>query len=177
MNLANALSLVGLVITGATLQAVPVDMHLADETRAALALRARYGVNELVSPSTIYVHSESAHHMTEHYTRIATRGADGRWTVISIGEEQSGPVGPPGPPELIPEERRTLSARDSQHLDELLRRPALYRQHSPHARDVGPGTTFHTIEIVTPSGHAVMRWTGRLPGLAGGVADLIMGRG
>ena len=97
--------------------------------------------------------------------------------MVSIGEEQSGPVGPPGAPELIREERRTLSAGDSVDLDRLLQRRAIYRQHSPHAREVAVGTTFHTMEIVTPQGHVVLQWSGRLRGLAGAIADFIMGRG
>jgi hypothetical protein len=174
--------MIGLVIAaalaiGSTRHSSAATPQLADETLEAIQLRARLGVHELTSTSTIYVHSQSAHYTTEDFTRIATRGADGRWTVISIGEEQSGPVGPPGPRELIPEERRVLSERESHDLDELLRRPAFYRQHSPHARDVGPGATFHVMEIVTPAGHNVLRWTGRLRGLAGAVADFIMGRG
>ena len=157
--------------------AEPMRPQLAPETLEAIRLRARLGVHELTSTSTIYVHSESAHYTTEDYTRIATLGANGRWTVVSIGEERSGPVGPPGVPELIPEERRGLSAGDSDDLNRLLHRQALYHQQSPRPHEVAVGATFHTMEIVTPQGHVVLRWTGRLRGLAGVVADFIMGRG
>jgi hypothetical protein len=138
---------------------------LADETRAALALRARHGVHERVSPSTIYVHSESSHHVTEEYTRVATRGADGRWTVISIGERGPGILRIPV--EVVPEERRALASGEGQDLDRLLHWRALYRQTSPREREVGVGAAFHTMEIVTPQGHAVFRLTGRLRGWAG----------
>jgi hypothetical protein len=148
--------------------------QLADETRAALALRARHDVHEHVSPSTIYVHSQASHHVTEEYTRVATRDAVGRWTVISIGE--TGPGLLRIPLEVMPEERRTLASGEGQDLDRLLHWRALYRQTSPREREVGVGATFNTMEIVTPQGHAVFRWAGRLRGWAGAVADLIMGR-
>jgi hypothetical protein len=111
--------------------------QLADETRAALALGARHGVHERVSPSTIYVHSESSHHVTEEYTRVATRGADGRWTVISIGERGPGLLRIPV--EVVPEERRTLASGEGQDLDRLLHWRALYRQTSPREREVWVG--------------------------------------
>jgi hypothetical protein len=95
--------------------------------------------------------------------------------VISIGE--TGPALLQIPTRVSPEERKILTPRESQDLDRLLHWRALYRQASPRAREVGPGAAFHTLEIVTPQGHAVFRWTGRLRGWAGAVADLIMGRG
>lgn len=76
----------------------------------------------------------------------------------------------------MPEERRVLGAGDGQDLDRLLRWPALYRQPNPRESEVGVGAAFHTMEIVTPRGHAVFRWPGRLRGWAGAVADMIMGR-
>jgi hypothetical protein len=169
------LSLVGLLLAGAAVQATTVDARLADETRTALALRARDGVQELPSASTIYVHSDATHHFTEEFTRIASRGADGRWTVISIGETRPGLVG--SGIQVSPQERRILTAGEGQDLDRLLHWRPLYRQSSPGEREIAVGTAFHTMEIVTPQGHAVFRWTGRLRGWAGAVADLIMGRG
>jgi hypothetical protein len=171
----SALLLWGLLLAGAAGQADAGQPRLADETRIALALRARHGVRELPSASTIYVHSEAAHHLTEEYTRIASRGADGRWTVVSIGEERPGLVG--SGTEVIAEERKILDAGEGQDLDRLLHWRPLYRQSSPRQGEVAVGTAFHTMEIVTPQGHVVFRWTGRLRGWAGAVADLIMGRG
>ena len=46
----------------------------------ALDLRARNGVQELSSASTIYVHSDATHHFTEEFTRIASRGDHQRTT-------------------------------------------------------------------------------------------------
>jgi hypothetical protein len=155
-----------LLLTAAPGQSVAPRPQLAEETMEAIRLRARLGTHELTSSQTIYVHSQSAHHVTEDFTRIATRGADGRWTVISIGEERAGPVGPPGPPQPIPEERRVLTASESEHLDRLLHWPPLYHQSSPGERNLGVGAYFHVMEIVTPQGHAVLRWNGRLRGWA-----------
>jgi hypothetical protein len=175
MSTANALALVSLLFATATVQAATPHSQLADETRAALDLRARNGVHELVSASTIYVHSEARHHVAEEFTRVVSRGMDGRWTVSSIGE--TGPGLLRIPIEVSPEERKILPVRDGQDLDRLLHWRALYRQTSPREREVGVGAAFHTMEIVTPQGHAVFRWTGRLRGWAGAVADLVMGRG
>ena len=166
-----------LLLTGAPGSSVAPPPQLAEETLEAIRLRARLGVREMASTQTIYVHSQSSHYVTEDFTRVATRGADGQWTVISIGEERAGPVGPPGPPQLIPEERRILGAGESEHLDRLLHWPPLYRQSSPGERNPGVGAYYHVMEIVTPQGHIVLRWNGRLRGWAGAVADLIMGRG
>ena len=171
--------MIGSLIAALLLAAQPAPAsaarpQLANEIQQAMQLRARHGVQEQSSPSTIYVHSLAAHHLTEEYTRVATRGPDGRWTIVSIGETRPGLVGTGT--EVIPEERRILDAGDSRDLDRLLHWRALYRQSSPRGREVGVGASFHTMEIVTPQGHIVLRWTGRLRGWAGAVADLIMGR-
>ncbi|HEX8667279.1 MAG TPA: hypothetical protein VF727_02780 [Allosphingosinicella sp.] len=76
---------------------------------------------------------------------------------------------------IIPEERKTLLTQDSRQLDRLLARASLFREKSPRQRDVGVGAAFHTMEITTPHHHTVIRWTGRLRGKTGAVADLIMG--
>ncbi|MBV9882122.1 MAG: hypothetical protein JO276_03860 [Sphingomonadaceae bacterium] len=169
-----ALTLAALLLTGPQSARPAAPPQLAPEIQEDLRLRARLGVHELASAWTIYVHSEAAHHLTEHYALVATRGADGRWTLISIGEESSGLL--QVPTRALPEERRVLGAGDSQDLGRLLRWPALYRQPNPREREVGVGAAFHTMEIVTPRGHAVFRWAGRLRGWAGAVADMIMGR-
>jgi len=155
-----------------------VIRHFGEQKVGARAsYRARHGVHDPASPSKIYVHSYSAHHETEEFTRVATRGPNGDWTIVSIGEETPGPVGPTGPTTVTAETRRTLSAGEGEHLDRLLHWRPLYRQPSPREREAGVGAAFHTMEIVTPQGHAVFRWTGRLRGWAGAVADLIMGKG
>lgn len=148
---------------------------LAPETIQAIQLRRRLGVHDPESPSIIYVHSEAAHHVTDEYTRVATRGADGRWTIVSIGEERSALL--QIEPRPLPQETNALGPIDSAALDRLLHMRALYDRRPSRERAAAVGDYFHTIEIVTPQGHVVMRWTGRLRGRLGRVADLIMGRG
>jgi hypothetical protein len=148
---------------------------LAPETIQAIQLRRRLGVEDPESPSVIYVHSQAAHHVTDEYTRVATRGADGRWTIVSIGEERSGILRIA--PQPSPRETRVLGPGDSAALDRLVHGRALYGQRPPREREAGIGGYVQTMEIVTPRGHVVTRWTGRLRGGLGRVADLIMGRG
>ena len=171
--------MIGLVIAAMLLAAGPgaslaAPPPVAEEIQEGLRLRARNGVQQLSSAWTIYVHTQSAHHLTEEYIRVATRGANGRWTLVSIGETRSGLLHMPT--QVLPEERRDFGSGDSEDLDRLLRWPPLYRQRSPRGREVGVGANFNTMEIVTPHGHAVFRWTGRLRGWAGAVADMVMGR-
>jgi hypothetical protein len=149
--------------------------RLAPETIQAIQLRRRLGVEDPQSRSIIYVRSEAAHHLTDEYVRVATRGADGRWTIVSIGEERSGIL--QIEPQPLPRETNLLGPADSAALDRLLRMRALYGQRPPRERQAAIGAYFHVIEIVTPQGHVVMRWTGRLRGRLGRVASLIMGCG
>jgi hypothetical protein len=148
---------------------------LAPETIQAIQLRRRLGIRDPEGPSVIYVHSEAAHHLTDEYTRVATRGADGRWTIVLIGEERSGIL--QIEPRPLPQETTALGPADSAALDRLLHLRALYNQRPPREREAALGAYVHAMEIVTPRGHVVMRWTGRLRGRLGRVADLIMGRG
>ena len=150
------------------------DPTLAPEIQQAIQLRARNGLRELTSSHTIYVHSISAHHLTDEYTRVATRGTNGIWQVISIGEERQGLVG--RETRLIPEARRMLTRIESRNLDRLLRQPALFGETPRLRRNPPIGAIFHTMEIVAPGRRTVVRWTGRLRGMTGQVADLIMGR-
>ncbi len=166
--------LTALLISAASLQAQTGASDLAPEIVQAGELRRRLGVVDPPSMHRIYVHSQSAHHLIVEYTRIAGRGPDGRWTVVSIGEERPGLVGTEI--RTIPEERRNLTAAEADRLDRLLRSDAVYRQTSPQEDDVPIGEYFHVMEIVTPERRTVIRWTDRLRGPAGRVADLIMGR-
>jgi hypothetical protein len=147
---------------------------LAPETIQAIELRQRLGVRDPESPSIVYVHSQAAHHVTDERTRVATRGADGRWTIVSIGEERSAILRIE--PRPSPRATNVLGPADSAVLDRLLHMRALYGRRPPREREAGIGDYFHIMEIVTPQGHVVMRWTGRLRGRPGRVADLIMGR-
>ena len=148
---------------------------LAPETQHGLDLRARYGVEAPTSLQTVHIQSASAHHLSEDYSALATRGADGRWTVSIVGEE--GPALLRIETRLIPETRKTLSAQEGEALDRLLAKTALYRQASPAMpRDIGVGAAFHTMEIRAPQGRSVIHWVGRLRGNAGRVADLVIGR-
>lgn len=147
---------------------------LAPETEKCLALRAKYGVETPASEDRVLAYSEAEHHTAQAYCAVAWRDADGRWTVSGTGEESSGLLRIPTA--QIPETKRVMTPSEGLQMDRLLASRALYRQGSPKDGELGVGAMFHTIEIVSPHGHQVIRWTGRLKGKAGQVADLVMGR-
>lgn len=164
---------VAMLLLGTWLPSGASGQTLAAETRQGLELRERLGVQSHTSSSTIWVFSEAAHHTHETFARVATRDEQGLWSVSGVGEE--GPALLRIEQRIIPEERKTLSIQDSRQLDRLLARDSLFLEKSPRQRDVGVGAAFHTMEIITPDRHTVIRWTGRLRGKTGAVADLIMG--
>lgn len=166
-----------MLLTGAAqLAPVPGRGSLAPEIAEAMRLRARLGVEEQASAATVYLSSRSHHHLVQDHTSVATRDASGGWTVVFAGETRAGLVR--REPTAMPLETRRLSAAESRQLNWQLRSPSLYRQLSPRPRGgLSMDSYWHVMEIVTPQGRAVFRWNGRLGGVAGNVADLIIGRG
>jgi hypothetical protein len=147
------------------------------EIKSALALREKYGIQEPVSASIIYVDSISVHHTKQEYSTIGWRGKNGDWSISGMGED-----GPGGllviSPMVIPERVGKLSVIDNTALDHLLDSRKLYEE-SPRSRldKTSHVATSHTMEIITPNGHVVVRWVGRLKGRLGQVADIVLGKG
>jgi hypothetical protein len=75
----------------------------------------------------------------------------------------------------LPQETNRLGPAESAALDRLLRGRAFYGQRPARQRQAEIGAYMHPMESVTPQGHVVLRWTGRLRGRSGRIADLIMG--
>jgi len=140
----------------------------------SLALRARYGVATPEAREIVRIDSVAVHHIRTEWSTIAWRDAAGLWRISAVGEE-----GPGGlltiEKRLLPETIRTLPARDGQALDRLLRSHGLYRETVRRTGEIGIGAPFHVMEIVTPVGRTVVRWTGRLRGRTGHVADIVLG--
>jgi len=141
----------------------------------SLALRAAYGVPSPQGSATVYVHSIAVHHTRTDWSTIAWRGADGVWSVSVMGQEGPGGLLRDIKKSPIPEEVRTLSAREGRSLDRLLADRALYRETPRHGAVTGVGAPYHIMEIVSPEGTLVVRWDGRLRGRGGHVADLVLG--
>jgi hypothetical protein len=170
---------VGVLIAGcaarpADFNAQPRPIDHAPEIKQSLELRARYNIPSPDSAVTIYVDSISVHHLREEFSTVATRDADGRWHVSVVGEEGPGLL--KIEPHLDSNNARTLSEAEGRHLDRLLNQGDLYRERSEFPKKLKVvGAAFHTMEIDTPRKHLVVRWVGRLRGLVGAVADLVMG--
>lgn len=151
-------------------------MTLAPAIQRGLDLRSRYGMALPVGTTMICVDASAAHHTSVELVTVATRDAGGQWMTSTAGEE--GPALLAIPQKAIPEERRTLSAADGHALDQLLANPQLYRERSPEQQGPpGIGAPGFVMEIITPQGHLVIGWYGRLLLNAGKVADLIIGKG
>jgi hypothetical protein len=121
----------------------------------------------------IYVDSNSVHYTREEQCAVAMRDADGHWRVSAVSEEGSGLLNVEQ--HLVSKDVRSLSDSESRQLDDLLKQVDLYRESFDLSKAPDVGAMFHTMEIDTPEGHTVIRWTGRLLGKAGAVADLVIG--
>lgn len=168
----------GLALAAASIaatSAMPSD-QLANGTQRSLALRQKYNVRVPHSDRAIYVHTFAVHHLSDEYSTIAWRDEAGRWQISITGEQGPGLLTVPF--ELIAEEVSTVSLTDGTKLDQLLDGRALYGE-KPRSKEknLGVGAPEHTMEIVTPRGHKVVTWRGRLIGRAGQIADIVLGRG
>jgi hypothetical protein len=145
----------------------------ASEIEQCAALRSRYDVATPESEPVIYVDSASVHYTRDEECTVATRDTDGHWHVSAVSEEGSGLLNVEQ--HLVSKDVRSLSDIESRQLDDLLKQVDLYRESFDLSKAPYVGAMFHTMEIDTPAGHTVIRWTGRLLGKAGAVADLVIG--
>jgi len=140
------------------------------------ALRARLGAPMPEAPTMVLISSDAAHHIREFFSTVAVRQGDGRWTLDTVGEESGALLRME--PKPLPAEHKTLSGAAARRLDRLLGDRCLDAEPPTqlHAREIGVGAMFHTMEIVTPRRHRVVAWTLRLRGTNGAIADLVIGR-
>lgn len=139
----------------------------------SLELRTRYNIHIPDSEVAVYIDSTSIHHLREEQSTVATRDADGHWHISAVVEEGPGLLNVE--PHLVSNENRMLSETECRQLDELLNRGDLYREHWETRETPAIGTVHHTMEIHTSKGHMVIKWSGRLSGKVGAIADLIIG--
>jgi hypothetical protein len=147
----------------------------APEITQSIELRSRHNVPTPEGEPVIYVDSISVHHTRDEESAVATRDAAGHWHVSVVIEEGPGLL--KVEQRLISNDARTLSDAEGRQLDELLRHADLYRESPERPEASAVGAMFHTMEIDTSAGHTVIRWTGRLRGKAGTIADLVIGPG
>ena len=136
-------------------------------------LRARLGIALPRSSELIIVYGVADHLRKSEWSIVAW--TDGRvWTVERVGRESAGVV--PIAPRAFPPIRRVMLQRDTVQLRQLLRNPALFTEQAQHdAPEIGGFAS--TMEIITPGRQRAIKWTGRLGGTLGKVADLVIGPG
>ncbi|MDQ0466677.1 hypothetical protein QO010_004473 [Caulobacter ginsengisoli] len=146
---------------------------LDPEIVRGLGVFERYGRTPPTGDSIIYLHGEAAHHSTIEFMTVAARDAAGRWTISTVGEERSGML--EIKPGKIMDKTGVLAAGDAEALDALLALPELY-QEQDSMREPPGGGLMRMMEIHSPNGRLVIRWTNRLGGKAGEVAVLVLDR-
>ncbi|WP_206757483.1 hypothetical protein, partial [Sphingomonas sp. CFBP 13733] len=70
-----------------------------------------------------------------------------------------------------------LTAAQSQMLDQLIEDHRLYSEKRQTTNPTGVGAPGHVMSIVTPFGRTTVSWYGRLEGVSGKVADIVLGNG
>ena len=142
----------------------------------SLELRERYETPRDFGRSVIYIDSIGGHHIRHEASTVLWKDEGGQWQWSQVSEKVPGG--------LLPTERalehnraRTLEAEDAAQLDRLLADPGLYRDEIEKGAPRGIGAPSHVMEVITPQGHRVISWDGRLLGLAGQLADIALGGG
>ena len=62
-------------------------------------------------------------------------------------------------------------------LDQLISDHRLYSEKRQMTDPTGVGAPGHVMSIVTPFGRTTVSWDGRLEGISGKVADIVLGNG
>ncbi|MFA9200069.1 MAG: hypothetical protein ACEQR8_02625 [Cypionkella sp.] len=118
--------------------------------------------------------SVAGHHTHVEASTVLWRDDAGRWWRDQIAVTSGALI--PMAPRLDRSERALLAAPIGERLDALLAARALYAEVAPSKVPDAVGAAYHTMEIVSPRGHTVLRWAGRLEGRAGEIADIAFTR-
>ncbi|RYF31451.1 MAG: hypothetical protein EOO23_02495 [Comamonadaceae bacterium] len=149
------------------------DPAALNEVAEGLAVRSKYGAAFPSGSTFIVVQSTSQHHTRIVRAVLASRRDDGVWTLSAVGEESSGLVQmTPTPTEGS---SRTLTGSQGRSLDRLLTGNEVFRGPVVSRGDLYVGSPEHIMEIATPHGRTVIRWTGQLVGEPGEIADIVLG--
>lgn len=145
------------------------------EITRSLALRDRYGAPKHIGGTAIFVDSVAVHHVYAEASTVVWKDETGKWQWSRVGE-----LGPGG---LLPIERhmeskldRPLTATESEALDRLIADPRLYSGQTRTTDPTGVGAAGHVMSIVTPFGRTTVSWDGRLKGVSGQIADIVLGK-
>lgn len=148
----------------------------APEIERSFALRERYNAPKHIGGTAIFVDSVAVHHIYAEASTVVWKDETGKWQWSRVSE-----IGPGG---LLPIERkmesnrgRPLTALQSQMLDRLIADHRLYSEKRQMTDPTGVGAPVHVMSIVTPFGRTTVSWDGRLEGISGKVADIVLGNG
>ncbi|MFZ3482087.1 hypothetical protein [Sphingomonas sp. 3-13AW] len=166
-------------LTGCSTRSAPLNADFSPPSEPKIQrsfdLRDRYGAPKHIGATAIYVDSVSVHHLYAEASTIVWKDEAGRWQWSQVSE-----IGPGG---LLPVERRMeannsreLTQAESEALDRLIADPRLYREKVRTSEPAGFGSAGHVMSIVTPFGRKTVSWDGRLEGLSGSIADIVLGK-
>lgn len=143
------------------------------EIARSFALRDRYHSAKHIGGTAIFVDSVAVHHIYAESSTIAWKDEAGIWQWSRVSET--------GPGGLLPVERklesnrgRPLTAAESKALDRLIADRRLYNGKTRSTPPTGVGAAGHVMGIVTPFGRTTIAWDGRLTGVGGKIADIIL---
>jgi len=151
------------------------DVKLSEpEVVRSLELRTRYGLPIPRSSTIIYIDSVAVHHTYNEASTIIWREPSGVWRWSQASEE--------GPGGLLPVERKLeyfkeaeLSRAQGDMLDRIIRNPGLYSDKITTSGHIGIGAPYHVMSIVSAHGRATLKWSARLRGAGGDIADIALG--
>lgn len=142
----------------------------------SLALRDRYNAAKHIGGTAIFVDSVAVHHVHAEASTIVWKDETGMWQWSRVSE-----VGPGGLLEIArhveSNQDRPLTATESKTLDRLIADSRLYSGKMRTNDPTGVGAAGHVMSIVTPFGRTTLSWDGRLKGVSGQIADIVLGKG
>ena len=146
------------------------------EIARSLALRDRYNAPKHIGGTAILIDSVAVHHIYAEASTVVWKDETGKWQWSQVSE-----IGPGG---LLQIERhmesnrdRPLTAMESKTLDRLIADPRLYSGETRTSAPTGVGAAGHVMSIMTPFGRTTLSWDGRLKGVSGQIADIVIGKG
>ena len=69
----------------------------------------------------------------------------------------------------------SLADAEAEALERLIREPELYHGEVLRSDKIGVGAPRHVMAIITPFGRTTVKWNGRLLGIKGEIADIVLG--
>ena len=144
------------------------------EITRGFELRDRYNIPKYIGHTAIFVDSVAVHHSRNEASTIVWRDEAGNWQRSQVVER-----GPGGllnaERKLVANKTRSLADAEAVALERLIREPELYHGEVLRSDKIGVGAPRHVMAIITPFGRTTVKWNGRLLGIKGEIADIVLG--